>query len=111
MQTTLQNIGVDKCGQCGKLFISPAYVCGACGSEEFRTEQIPGRGTIYTHTTIRVAPEAFRDQVPYPMAVVELAHGLRLTARMVLKKEETMEIGHAVGCLRQDEAGYWFGIL
>ncbi|MBI4773386.1 MAG: OB-fold domain-containing protein [Deltaproteobacteria bacterium] len=111
MRTMLKEVSVDKCVHCGKLYISPAYVCAGCGSEEFRAERIDGRGHIYTHTIIRVAPEAFRNQVPYPMAVIELAHGLRLTVRLILEEGETMEIGNAVGCLRQDDAGYWFGLL
>jgi len=107
----MQEITVDKCARCGKLFISPAVVCSACGSEEMEAETIPGRGKIYTYTTIRVAPEAFQDQVPYPMAVLELPHDLRLTARMILKEDERMEIERAAECVRKDDAGYWFQLV
>ena len=108
MVGSTHDIIVDKCAQCGKRFISFAYVCAACGSEEFVSDAIKGKGKIYTHTTIRVAPEAFRSQVPYPMAVIELPHGLRLTARMLLKEGQKMEIEGSVSCIGKDEAGYWF---
>jgi len=108
MLGSTHDIIADRCARCGKRFISPAYVCAACGSEEFVSDEVEGKGRIYTHTTIRVAPEAFRNQVPYPMAIIELPHELRLTARMLLKEGQKMEIERAVSCIGKDEAGYWF---
>nr|HID57720.1 hypothetical protein [Desulfobacterales bacterium] len=108
MSRSVENISVEKCKGCGKLFMSPVYVCSACGSEEFEPEVIEGEGKIYTHTTIRIAPEAFMDQVPYHLAIVELPHNLRLTARIDLKEGEKMEIGRPVSCIRKDDVGYWF---
>jgi uncharacterized OB-fold protein len=39
-------------------------------------------GTIYTETVVHIAPEAFRDQVPYQVAIVAFDDGGRLTARI-----------------------------
>ena len=39
-------------------------------------------GTIYTETTVHIAPEAFLKDVPYQIAIVELADGTKLTARI-----------------------------
>jgi uncharacterized OB-fold protein len=39
-------------------------------------------GIIYTETIVRIAPEAFQKDVPYQVAIVELADGTRLTARI-----------------------------
>ena len=108
MENSIQGIQVDKCTACGKRFVAPAYVCSACGSEEFVSDTIAGEGTIYTHTTIRIAPEAFQADVPYPMAIIELPHEVRLTARMRLKEGEAMEVGNKVACFDKNEAGYWF---
>ncbi len=110
MEKSIEGIQVDKCTGCGKRFISPAYVCPACGSEKFAPDVISGEGKIYSHTTIRIAPEAFQAEAPYPMAIIELPHDLRLTARIQLKDGETMEIGKPVVCVGKNEAGYWFGL-
>lgn len=110
-QTSSNHIIVDRCSKCGKLFISPAYVCSRCGSEEFTPDTVAGTGTIYSHTTIRVAPEAFQKDAPYPMAIVELPHGLRLTARMTVKEGERIEVGKSVQCVDKNAAGYWFQMV
>ncbi len=107
---SVQNIIVDKCKRCRKLFIPKAYVCPYCAGEEFDPETIQGNGKIYTFTTIRVAPEAFKDEVPYTMAIIELPYSLRLTARMQIKENESMEIGSSVKCVRHDKRGYWFAL-
>jgi len=39
-------------------------------------------GTIYTETTVHIAPEAFQKDVPYQIAIVELDDGAKLTARI-----------------------------
>jgi uncharacterized OB-fold protein len=108
MENLAEGISVDKCTDCGKHFVSPVYVCSACGSDKFKPAMINGQGKIYSHTTIRIAPDAFRDQAPYPMAIVELPHDLRMTARILLKEGEKMEIGKEVACIRKNESGYWF---
>lgn len=110
MDNVSQPINVSKCSDCGRLSIAPRYVCAACGSELFVGEKIDGTGSIYSHTTIRVAPEKFMDQVPYPMAIVELAEGLRLTARILPEDGPHMKVGTKVVCVRKDDKGYWFEV-
>lgn len=39
-------------------------------------------GIIYTETVVHIAPEAFQKDVPYQVAIVELADGSRLTVRI-----------------------------
>jgi uncharacterized OB-fold protein len=41
-----------------------------------------GSGTIYTETVIYSAPEAYVNDVPYQLAIIELATGRRVTARI-----------------------------
>ena len=54
------------------------------------------RGVIVTWTIIRVPPEGFSDQVPYPVAVVELEDGKRITAQMVDWEQGQCSIGQRV---------------
>lgn len=98
-----------ECPSCGKAAVPPEYVCRKCGQTELRDIAVAGNGTIYTFTTIRIAPEAYRDQAPYDIAVVELDPELRVTARIVPGGSEApLTIGQAVTFDHVDEAGYWF---
>ncbi|MGA2215259.1 MAG: OB-fold domain-containing protein [Bryobacteraceae bacterium] len=41
-----------------------------------------GSGTIYTETVVYSPPEAYVNDVPYQLAIIELAGGRRLTGRI-----------------------------
>ena len=41
-----------------------------------------GAGTIYTETVVYSPPEAYVNDVPYQLAIVELASGRRVTGRV-----------------------------
>jgi uncharacterized OB-fold protein len=40
-------------------------------------------GTVYTETVVWSPPEAYVNDVPYQLAIVEFENGSRLTARIV----------------------------
>jgi uncharacterized OB-fold protein len=42
----------------------------------------PGSGTIYTETVVYSPPEAYVNDVPYQLAIIELATGRRVTGRV-----------------------------
>ena len=42
-----------------------------------------GSGTIYTETVVYSPPEAYVNDVPYQLAIVELAAGRRVTGRVI----------------------------
>ncbi len=42
----------------------------------------PGSGTVYTETLVYSPTPQFADDVPYQLAIVELAAGRRLTGRI-----------------------------
>jgi len=111
MEVLQENIQVDKCIDCSRQSLAPAYVCANCGGERFVAEQVQGMGKIYSHTTIRIAPEAFAREVPYPMAIVELPSGLRLTARVRLEEGQQMAVGRRVRCVGLHPSGYWFQMV
>ena len=46
-----------------------------------RSEEL-GSGTIYTETVVYSPPEAYVNDVPYQLAIVELAGGRRVTGRV-----------------------------
>jgi len=53
----------------------------------------PGSGTIYTETVVYSPPEAYVNDVPYQLAIVELAGGRRITGRVT---GEPAQIGDRV---------------
>ncbi|MBY0373077.1 MAG: OB-fold domain-containing protein [Bryobacteraceae bacterium] len=40
------------------------------------------QGTVYTETVIHIAPEAFVNEAPYQMVIVDLDGGARVTGRV-----------------------------
>lgn len=43
----------------------------------------PDSGTVYTETVVYSPPEAFANEAPYQLAIVDLDTGGRLTARIL----------------------------
>jgi uncharacterized OB-fold protein len=106
--TTEAQIPVMRCEDCEALFIPPQYVCRKCSSTNLSNTDLNCQGTIYTFTTIRVAPEELKDQAPYRIVVVELCEGLRVTARLSGDQEAPIKIGQALTFDKVDGQGYWF---
>lgn len=53
-------------------------------------------------TLVRVPPAGFSDQAPYPVAVVKLATGIRITAQLVDYLPEHVTVGqHVVTVIRR----------
>lgn len=74
---------VQRCVDCGTPFFYPRTSCPACGSGELEWFTTSGRATLYSYTiTHRPAP-GFADDVPYAIAVVQLAEGPRMMANIV----------------------------
>jgi uncharacterized OB-fold protein len=42
----------------------------------------PGPGVVYTETVVYSAPEAYVNDAPYQMAIVQLESGRRITGRI-----------------------------
>jgi hypothetical protein len=70
--------------------------------------KLSGKGEIVTYTIIHVAPENFEEQVPYPVAIIQLDEGPRVTAQIVDCPIEKVKIGMRVeGTFRRiQEDGY-----
>jgi uncharacterized protein len=105
------SIPVVQCKKCLSMGFAPIYVCRNCGSIDLQDARTPGIGNIYTHTTIRIAPDAFRDQVPYDICIVELKPDLRVTARVKVSEAGRLKIGDRVVYEKIDENGYWFKLI
>ena len=110
MKVDEKTVPVLRCKGCGTPAIPPRYVCGKCGGTGFAPDSLVVQATIHSYTVVRVAPEAFRADVPYTVLLVDLAPGLRVTARLVGDKGgDRLSIGQALIFERVDDRGvYWF---
>ncbi len=58
--------------------------------------KLRGKGGIVTYTIIHVGPEAFEEQVPYPVAIIKLEEGPQITAQIVDCNIDDVKIGMKV---------------
>lgn len=64
---------LQRCSECDKLRYPIGNACPFCTALESEWAEVSGRGTIYSFELVQhpIHP-AFREQVPYPIALVEL---------------------------------------
>ena len=87
----------SRCSQCGYATFPPRADCPQCLSDRFELQDLSGRGTLLTYSTIAAAPTGFDDLAPYTVGVVDLEEGGRLLAWVgeTIPAEE-VQIGMAV---------------
>ncbi len=81
---------VRSCTACGKAHWYPRAVCPHCFSEKTEWKTGSGKGTIYSLSTMKRAPE------PYTIAYVTLAEGPTMMTNIVDCDFDTLKIGQAV---------------
>ncbi len=86
-----------RCTGCGKILYPPREVCPACKARTFETVALPREGKVVTFTVVRVPPAGFTAQSPLPIALVELANGVRVMVQIAdVADPSTLEVGMAV---------------
>lgn len=80
-----------RCEDCGYVTATPKAACARCGSHSLTVSELPDTGTVYTKTTVEVAPT--EQGVGYQVALVELGDA-RLLGRVA--DDERVEIGDEV---------------
>lgn len=96
-----------RCLSCGKGYVAAPEYC-RCGGQEFHTEASSGRGTIYSETTLYAAAEPFEKELPFQIAIIELAGGVRLTARI---RGPKVQIGDTVSEVEERNGVYYFSAV
>jgi uncharacterized protein len=85
------------CGACGRVQFYPRALCAGCGGTDLGWRRSRGVGTVHAVTVVHRAPTAaFRDDVPYAIALVDLDEGVRLMANVVGGDPEGVAIGDRV---------------
>lgn len=82
--TARRQLVLQRCDACGLLRFYPRALCPGCWSFEHEWLPVSGLGTIASYTIVRRAPTpAFRDAVPYVVALVDLDEGPRMLTNIV----------------------------
>lgn len=75
---------IQHCRDCHKHVFYPRVACPHCFSENLEWVQASGRGTVYSFTVVYAnAPSAFIPDIPYVVAVIDLAEGVRMLSNIV----------------------------
>ncbi len=73
-----------RCNACEFAYFYPRDFCPHCGSRDVSWIQASGRGTLHTFAIVHRAPvPAFRDHVPFVVAMVDLEEGARIPTNLI----------------------------
>jgi uncharacterized protein len=85
---------VQRCATCHRLRYPISPVCPHCVGREWTWEPVAGTGTIYTFVVFRHAyNDAWRERVPYAVAIVELDEGPMLIGDVTGTSPEEISVG------------------
>ncbi len=81
---------LQHCEDCAAVRFPPALVCRSCGSPRLSWRRSPGRGSVYSGTTVR-------DRAgDYNVSLVELEGGARMMSRVEGLAPDAVRIGQGV---------------
>lgn len=86
---------IQRCAGCGRLRHPPRPACPWCRSLEWGSVPSSGRGEVYSYV-VHHHPPIPGFEVPYVVALVQLAEGTRLVAGLVDSPPEGVRIGMPV---------------
>jgi uncharacterized protein len=85
---------LQKCSSCGAVMWPVKPRCDRCWSADITWVQASGKGTLYSFTLMhQVLHPGFAAEVPYNIAEVNLAEGLRITTNVVDCPNSDLQIG------------------
>ena len=94
---------VQQCRNCSNLQHYPRPFCVRCAADDLDWTECSGRGSVYAFTVVRqAASQAFAGDVPYVLAVVELAEGPHLTTNIVGCAPEDVRVSMPVVATYED---------
>jgi uncharacterized OB-fold protein len=99
---------VPRCDNCGDYNWVPYPACRSCLSESQTWTPVSGNATLYTYTVCHRGPGAFGAEVPYAIALAELAEQPRpclVLANLVDCSLEDVHVGMPLQIAFQDIPG------
>lgn len=74
----------QRCDKCGDLRFPPTPMCPRCRSWQTCWIELEGDGTVFSWVVVwHPVTESLRREVPYAVALVDVAPGVRMPARLV----------------------------
>jgi uncharacterized OB-fold protein len=94
---------IQRCGACGHNQFFPRIYCSKCFSDRVEWIRASGRAKVSSFTIVRrpVSP-AFKDEIPYVVALVTLDEGPTMMTNIVGCAPERVEMGMAVEVTFED---------
>lgn len=96
---------LQRCSRCKEYQWYPRGLCIHCGSTALSWEKVSGQGSVYSFTVIRQVVDnspAFQKDIPFIVALIELAEGPRIYSDIVGCKPEEVKIGMHVNVIFED---------
>jgi uncharacterized OB-fold protein len=85
---------LPRCESCGRYHFYPHGACPHCGGTQIAWTEASGRGEVYSFSVVHRAPgPAFKDDVPYVVAIVKTEEGPHLLSRVVGVPPDAVKIG------------------
>ena len=100
-----EELRLQRCAS-GHWWFPPGRQCPECWSADWRWERVSGRGTVFSFVVFqRSYHPAFREALPYAVAVIALAEGPRFLSRVVEIAPDQVRVGMPVAVTFEDVAG------
>ena len=93
------DLRVQRCDACRGWQWGPEWICHHCHADTLSFESIPAHGEIYSYERVwHPVHPALKDQGPYLVVLVELAHAghIRMIGNLLGDPHQEVDIGAAV---------------
>jgi uncharacterized OB-fold protein len=95
--TREEKLLIQKCADCEKPIFYPRMACPYCFSDSLEWVEASGKGTIYSFTVVESnAASPFVPDMPFVIAVVILAEGVRMLTNIVDCDVDALQCDQAV---------------
>jgi uncharacterized protein len=96
---------LPKCRKCHLFIFYPRSVCPTCMSRDLVWERATGEATVYSYAIVHKAPPGFTHDVPYAVALVDLAEDVRMMTRIVDCRTDQVHVGMQVRVVFHEYSG------
>jgi len=98
----------QRCSACKRAQFPPANHCPTCGKRTLTWQESAASGSIHSHTTVQRAPTAaFKEDVPYVIALIDLDEGFRMMMNWRGDDPAAARIGDRVRVVFETNASPW----
>jgi uncharacterized OB-fold protein len=94
---------LKKCVSCGQIDHPPYIYCTSCSSEESEWIEASGKGTLYAYAVNTFGvPFPFMEDLPYVVAMIDLAEGPRMISNVVECDTQNLRNGMKLEVIFED---------